>query len=93
MIGRAVKDSALYIASVFLTRGLNIILLPLYTRILTPSDYGNIDMLYTVAAVVNLVLALEVTQAIARFLPDFTIFSKVRKVSSASSSVKNLYGQ
>jgi O-antigen/teichoic acid export membrane protein len=84
MIGRAFKDSALYIASIILTRGLNVILLPLYTKILTPSDYGNIDMLYTVAAVVNLVLALEVTQAIARFLPDFKLQSeRVESISSA----------
>lgn len=84
MIRRAAKDSALYIASTFLTRGLNILLLPLYTRVLTPSDYGNIDMLYTVAAVVNLVLALEVTQAIARFLPDYKLESERREsISSA----------
>jgi O-antigen/teichoic acid export membrane protein len=70
MIRRVIQDSSFYIIATFLSRGINILLLPLYTKILVPKDYGDIDMLYTFAAIINLVLALEVSQALGRFLPD-----------------------
>jgi O-antigen/teichoic acid export membrane protein len=84
MIREAFRDSSIYIVSVFLTRGINILLLPFYTHALNPSDYGNVDLLYTLAAIVNLAIALEVTQAIARFLPDIkNPEERIRYISSA----------
>src|SRR4051812_16977894 len=70
MIKKVLHDSSFYIIASFLTRGINILLLPLYTHILAPKDYGDIDMLYTFAAIINLVIALEISQALGRYLPD-----------------------
>ncbi len=53
-----------------LTRGIAIFLVPIYTRYLTPSEYGIIDFFMIVAAVVNLTISFEITQAIARFYQD-----------------------
>ena len=83
MIKRAILDSSIYVFSSLLTRGINILLLPLYTHILQPKDYGDIDLMYTFAAIINLVLALEVSQALGRFLPDHPDReSRVRYISS-----------
>lgn len=70
MIKAALKDSLIYGLASVLSRGMAIFLLPLYTRILSPSDYGAYDLLITVGALANLVVALEVAQGLARHLAD-----------------------
>ena len=40
-----IKDSSIYMLPAFLSQGVNLFLVPLYTRVLSPSDYGAIDML------------------------------------------------
>ncbi len=46
------RGSALYALANFGIKALNFFLLPLYTRFLTPADYGVISLAETVAAVV-----------------------------------------
>lgn len=70
MIKAALKDSLIYGLASVLSRGLAIFLLPLYTRVLSPSDYGVYDLLITLGALANLVVALEVAQGLARHLAD-----------------------
>lgn len=78
------KDSAIYAIPAFISRGLFFFLLPLYTRVLSPADYGSLDLLTVFAGIINLTIALEVSQGVARFYageqdPD-------RKVAYASSA-------
>jgi O-antigen/teichoic acid export membrane protein len=61
------KDSLIYMIPSFLTRGLSIILVPLYTRVLSPADYGSLDLLLVFAALINLTVAFEISQGLARF--------------------------
>jgi len=63
----ALHDSLVYGIASILSKGLVIFLLPLYTRVLSPSDYGAYDLLITLGALANLVVALEVSQGLARF--------------------------
>lgn len=67
MLRNFIKDSAIYVIPSFLSRGLSIILVPLYTRVLSPADYGSLDLLLIFASLVNLTIALEVSQGLARF--------------------------
>lgn len=53
-----------------LSRGIGFFLLPLYTRILSPADYGVFDLFVIVGGFVSLTVAMEISQAIARFYPD-----------------------
>lgn len=48
---RLVRGSAVYALANFGTRALNFLLLPVYTRFLTPADYGTITLAETIAAV------------------------------------------
>lgn len=61
------RDGLIYTIPSIITRGLGIILIPLYTRVLNPADYGSLDLLTAFTGIVNLTIALEVSQGVARF--------------------------
>jgi O-antigen/teichoic acid export membrane protein len=67
MIGALWCDGAVYAAGAILSRGIALLMLPLYTRVLAPSDYGALDLIVTCGVLVNLVVPLETSQALARF--------------------------
>lgn len=65
-----VRDSVIYAIPSFISRGLSLFLVPLYTRVLSPSDYGALDMLMVFGSLAGLTVSLEVTQGVARFVSD-----------------------
>ena len=67
MIRAFFRDSLIYTIPAILSRGLSIILVPLYTRVLSLVDYGALDMLMVFGSLANLTVALEVSQGVARF--------------------------
>lgn len=67
MLRAFLRDSAIYVLPTIASRGLAIFLIPLYTRVLSPADYGSLDLFTAFAGVVALTIALEVHQAVARF--------------------------
>lgn len=84
MLRAFLKDSAIYAIPAFISRGLAIILIPLYTRVLSPADYGSLDLLLVFAGIINLTIALEVSQGVARFYAAET--DHQRKLAYASSA-------
>jgi len=50
-IKRLVKESALYGLSGYISKSISIFLLPLYTSVLTPEDYGILDLLGTIVVI------------------------------------------
>lgn len=70
MLRRFLKDSVIYAIPTFVSRGLALLLVPLYTRILNPSDFGSLDMLLVFGGLVNLTVAFEVSQGAARYFID-----------------------
>lgn len=70
MIGRLLKDSAVYGLAGMLVRGIQIVLIPVYTRFLSPEEYGAMDYLLVFAALANLTVALEISQGVARQFAD-----------------------
>lgn len=70
MLRRFLKDSVIYAIPTFVSRGLAFLLVPLYTRILNPSDFGALDMLLVFGGLVNLTVAFEVSQGAARYYMD-----------------------
>lgn len=53
-----------------LARGVSFLLLPLYTRVLSPADYGISDILSTLIGLVGIVLSIEIGQGLYRFYPE-----------------------
>ena len=77
------RDSAIYVVPTVLSRGLGLILLPVYTRFLTPDVYGALELLMLLYVLLNLTLPLEITQSVARFLADSNELEDKQKIVSA----------
>ena len=54
----------------FLVGGVSFLLLPFYTRVLSPTDYGVIEMVTLFTSLVGITIALEISQGLARHLSD-----------------------
>jgi len=63
------KDSVIYGIGGVLTRGISVLLVPLYTRLLPPTEYGMVDIVNIFGTIVGLTVALEIAQGIARYYP------------------------
>lgn len=79
------KDSVIYGFSSILTRGVILLLLPLYTRVLSPVDYGIIDVILVLTNLINLTIALEISQGLARYFPE--VKSKSERIGYASTAL------
>ncbi len=90
MIGRFVKDGLIYTLAGILTRGLAILLLPLYTRILSPADYGALDLILAFGTLVHLTVACEIAQGLAMCYSDKP--DAARKTGYASTSFWFTFG-
>jgi O-antigen/teichoic acid export membrane protein len=87
------RDSFAYSIPAFVSRGLSLLLIPIYSRVLTPANFGAMDMLLVFGALINLTIALEVSQGVARFHADQTTdASKVAYASAAFWFTVACYG-
>jgi O-antigen/teichoic acid export membrane protein len=78
------RDTIIYGLSAVLSRGLSLIVLPIYTRILAPADYGVLDMVMVIGTFATLLVALEITQALARFYGDTEGVEAKRRMASTA---------
>lgn len=70
MIKQFLKDSVVYGAGRILTYGISFFLIPLYAHIFDPDDYGAINLMTVFYRLAMLVVALEITQGVMRFIAD-----------------------
>ena len=70
MIRAVLRDAAIYTLPTLLTRGLSVIMLPIYARALSPTDYGVLDLITTTGTILNVLLCLEVAQGLVRLRVD-----------------------
>jgi len=85
MIRKFFKDSFVYSISNFLAKGISLFLVPIYTKKLSASDYGTIDLFVIFGAFAAILVGLEITQALARFFTDTQ--DELLKKSYASTSL------
>ncbi len=71
-IARLARHSAIYGLGGLVSRFVALLLLPLYTRYLTPADYGAVETLVALAAILATVLRLGIASAFFRFYFDST---------------------
>ena len=64
---RLVSRSVVYGLGSLATAGISFILLPLYTRYLTPADYGTVAVASAIGAVLSVILPLGLHGAVTRF--------------------------
>lgn len=85
MFRQFLKDSAVYGTATILSRAVSLLLLPFYTRVLSPTDYGITDILTVFASFVAVTIALEIVQALARHYPDAQ--TEAEKAAYASTAL------
>ena len=71
-ITRLASHSAIYGLGGIVSRFVALLLLPLYTRYLTPADYGAVETLVALAAILATILRLGIASAFFRFYFDST---------------------
>ena len=72
MIKSFLKDAIIYTLPTILSRGITIFLLPIYTRIASPEELGALDLFLVFGNIVALTIALEISQGIARYIPELS---------------------
>ena len=77
-------DAIKYGVSSLLVRGINFVLLPIYTRSVDPTDYGLLDIIIITASLANIIFTFEITQGVGRFYASEE--NSLRKVLYASTS-------
>lgn len=65
------KNTAIITIGKLCTQFLSFILLPLYTAVLSTSEYGTVDLLMTVQQLLVYICFLQIEQSLFRFLIDF----------------------
>ncbi|MEP7081443.1 MAG: oligosaccharide flippase family protein [Chloroflexota bacterium] len=83
MLRDFVRDSAIYGGASLLVRGLSLLLLPFYTRVLSTEEYGLVDLATVFITLVLLTVALEVSQGVARLFADADPDDRVGYASTA----------
>jgi len=66
MLRTLVKDSAVYAVGTIASRLVGFIMIPVYTRVLTPADYGIIETVVRLVDIISLFLALGLAEALLR---------------------------
>lgn len=67
---KLIKNTALIGIGNICTKGIAFLLLPVYTAILSPEEYGTVDLVLTYAALFTIILTLQLEQAVFRFLVE-----------------------
>lgn len=70
-VGRFFKHSGIYAIGNALNRVGAFLLLPIYTRLLSPAEYGTLETLYLLSTVVSGVLGVGIAHATLRFYFDY----------------------
>lgn len=70
MFKNFLRDSINFSFANIFIKALNIILIPIYVRLLTFEDYGIFELLTTLTIILVVVISLEVNQSILRFVAD-----------------------
>ncbi|MHB8055924.1 MAG: oligosaccharide flippase family protein [Candidatus Aminicenantales bacterium] len=64
------KDSTIYALEPILTKGITFVLIPLYTAYITPSDFGNLQLILTIGAFFTAVIDLGLKSSFWKFRSD-----------------------
>ena len=84
MIEKLTRDGFVYALAGIASRGVTLLLVPIYTRLLDPLRYGALDLILTLGLLVNLVVSLEVGQGLAREWAEHSDESQRRRLASTA---------
>jgi O-antigen/teichoic acid export membrane protein len=85
MFKQFLKDSFVYTIGNILVRGVSYLLLPFYTRVLSPTDYGLTDILLVFSSFATIIIALEIVQGVGIYFANTD--DKDARISYASTAL------
>ncbi|MFX0142190.1 MAG: lipopolysaccharide biosynthesis protein, partial [Candidatus Hodarchaeota archaeon] len=68
---KLLRHSSVYSIGNLLSKAIGFFLIPLYTRYLTPADYGVLELLELTSSIISLFLGLRIGTAVIRFFYDY----------------------
>src|SRR5436853_3096848 len=66
----AFGHGAIYVLGGVLSQGMGILLFPFFARVLSPHDYGIIDLVGLAATLASVTIAFEVSQGLGRYFVE-----------------------
>lgn len=78
------KDSIWYLVAVVVTAVLGFISIPIFTRLLTPYDYGIYSLVATTIVLISPLFYIWLTSAIVRFYPEYYIRGELNVLYSTA---------
>lgn len=87
---RLTRHSIVYGAGQAIGRGLQVLLVPILTRLFSPAEYGVLDLLGLVAAIASFFIVMGLDGALARFFYE-SEDERARRVMVTSSAVWRLF--
>jgi len=88
---KTARYAAIYALGVFLNRAVSFIMLPIYTRYLTPEDYGVIELLTMTVDVFGMIAGVGLTAAVFKFFYQYDDREKRNQVISTISILLALF--
>ena len=83
MVRNVFTHGALYALAGAVSNGISFLLFPLLAHVLSPAEFGVVDLLAVLATLIHLTIALEIVQGMARQLPDSDIEERRAYASTA----------
>jgi O-antigen/teichoic acid export membrane protein len=84
MIKTFFQNSFIYTIGNILVKGISLFLVPIYTRYLSPGEYGIIDLFSVIGSFISLTITLEISQAIARYYQDAKTLREKKEYTSTA---------
>ena len=84
MVRRFFKDSALYGFATILSKGLTVLMVPIYTAFLSKTQLGLLDLLLGAMAVLSMIIGLDISNALAREYGESGDYESKRRYSSTA---------
>ena len=84
MVRNVFTHGALYALAGAVSNGMSFLLFPLLAHVLTPAEFGVVDLLAVLATLIHLTIALEIVQGMARQLPDSDDVAERRAYASTA---------
>lgn len=83
-------DTAVYGVTNAISKSVALFLVPIYTRVFTPAEFGILDILLVTGSFLNLFMHLELHSALARYFYDYSEAERPAVVSTVLWSVAGL---
>ena len=88
------KDVIIYTLGVLLSRGISLIIIPIYIGYITIEEFGRIDLINQITNFIILITCLEITQGLSRYFYDSSDQERAIYIKSAfwfSLSIQSIF--